>query len=225
MAVESGKVAAAKPILLRLHVLRGAQVILDRDLAALYGIRTSRLNIAVERHIERFPSDFAFQLSTEEWHSIKERGRHGGIRYCPRAFTEQGVMMVASILRGPRAVAVSLEVMRTFARERDAGVLPKLDLDAIHVQKSTKSILTYFIQAGDTGLIKIGVTTDFEKRLRSLETMSPVPLRILGVVRGDIEAECHTALAKWRQHGEWFEPTSEVFDFLRKRIAIKPSVN
>lgn len=106
--------------------VRGQKVMLDEDLAALYGVETRILVRNVQRHRERFPEDFMFQLTQEEWdalrsqNGISNRGR-GGRRYRPYAFTEQGVAMLSSVLNSPRAVQVNIEIMRAFVRLR--GIL------------------------------------------------------------------------------------------------------
>jgi len=102
--------------------LRGEKVMLDSDLAALYGVATGNLNKAVARNRERFPADFIFQLSSDEAESLRFQfgisNQRGGRRYLPYAFTEQGVAMLSSVLRSPRAVKVNIEIMRAFVRLR-----------------------------------------------------------------------------------------------------------
>ncbi|HEU4420714.1 MAG TPA: ORF6N domain-containing protein [Planctomycetota bacterium] len=105
-------------------VLRGMRVMLDEDLASLYGVAVRILNQAVRRNIDRFPGDFMFQLTTEEVALLRSqiviletgRGRHR--KYMPFAFTEHGVAMLSSVLRSPRAVQVNIEIMRAFVRLR-----------------------------------------------------------------------------------------------------------
>jgi len=104
-------------------VIRGEKVILDADLAGLYGVETKILNKAVKRHLDRFPKDFMFQLTTEETENLRfqigtSRAGHGGRRYLPYAFTEQGVAMLSGLLNSPRAVKVNVEIMRAFVRLR-----------------------------------------------------------------------------------------------------------
>jgi len=106
-------------------VLRGEKVLLDEDLAALYGVETRILNQAVKRNPGRFPADFMFQLTEDEWDaaaSLRSQfvisKRQGGRRYPPHAFTEQGVAMLSSVLRSPRAVEVNIAIMRTFVQLR-----------------------------------------------------------------------------------------------------------
>jgi len=107
----------------KIMLIRGLKVMLDSDLAALYGVTTFNLNKAVKRNLDRFPDDFMFQLDQQEvanlifQNGISKAG-HGGRRYSPYAFTEQGVAMLSSVLRSPRAVKVNIEIMRAFVRIR-----------------------------------------------------------------------------------------------------------
>jgi hypothetical protein len=102
--------------------IRGQKVILDRDLAQLYGVTTGNLNKAVKRNPGRFPKDFMFQLSQEEYKSLRfqlgilEKGQHS--KYLPNAFTEQGVAMLSGVLSSPQAVQVNIAIMRAFVRLR-----------------------------------------------------------------------------------------------------------
>ena len=118
-------------------VLRGCKVMLDTDLAALYQVPVSALNQAVKRNLERFPPDFMFQLTAGELGRLRSQivtanaGGRGGRRVAPYAFTEQGVAMLSSVLRSPRAVQVNIEIMRAFVRLRqmlhaNAGLARKL---------------------------------------------------------------------------------------------------
>ena len=102
--------------------IRGKKVMLDRDLAQLYGVTTSNLNKAVRRNIERFPEDFMFQLSKEEFENLKFHfgtSSWGGTRKLPHAFTENGVAMLSSVLNSDRAIKVNIQIMRTFTRLRE----------------------------------------------------------------------------------------------------------
>lgn len=95
---------------------------LDKDLAALYGVTTSNLNKAVSRNLDRFPVDFMFQLTQKEFNNLKFHfgtSSWGGTRKVPRAFTEQGVAMLSSVLHSKRAVQVNIEIMRAFVRLRE----------------------------------------------------------------------------------------------------------
>jgi hypothetical protein len=117
--------AALQPLIQsRILSLREQRVMLDADLAQLYGVETRVLVQAVKRNLARFPDDFMFQLSAEEFAALRSQsvisnteGR-GGRRTAPYAFTEQGVAMLSSVLGSPRAIAVNIEIMRTFVRVR-----------------------------------------------------------------------------------------------------------
>lgn len=107
--------------------VRGLKVIVDADLAQIFGVTTKRLNEAVKRNVERFPADFMFQLTKEEsdtWHRLRsqtatlKRGQH--LKYLPHAFTEHGAIMAATVLNSPQAVQMSLFVVRAFVNLRDA---------------------------------------------------------------------------------------------------------
>jgi hypothetical protein len=105
----------------KIYNIRGAKVMLDRDLASLYGVETRILNQAVKRQIKRFPIDFMFQLTKTEFDNLKSQfviSRWGGIRKMPLAFTEQGVAMLSGILNSDRAIQVNIQIMRTFTKLR-----------------------------------------------------------------------------------------------------------
>lgn len=101
--------------------IRGEKVLLDADLADLYGVETKALNQAVKRNLERFPADFMFQLAPEEWERMRSQivtSSRRKISAVPYAFTEQGVAMLSSVLRSQRAVEVNIAIMRTFVQLR-----------------------------------------------------------------------------------------------------------
>jgi len=117
----------------KIYFIRNRKVMLDKDLAELYSVETRVLNQAVKRHKKRFPDDFMFQLSKSEYEFLisqfvisKKSGR-GGVRKMPYAFTEQGVAMLSGILNSDRAIAVNIQIMRTFIRLRQM-VLDNADL-------------------------------------------------------------------------------------------------
>jgi hypothetical protein len=117
-------VPALQPHIARhILLLRDQRVMLDAELAALYGVETKVLVQAIKRNMERFPADFMFQLTAPEWESLRSQfvtsnvGR-GGRRYAPYAFTEQGVAMLSSVLNSPRAIAINIEIMRAFVQVR-----------------------------------------------------------------------------------------------------------
>ena len=101
--------------------IRGQTVLLDLDLAKLYGVETKALNQAVKRNLRRFPADFMFQLSAAEFDALRSQlvtSSWGGLRRPPHAFTEQGVAMLSSVLRSERAISVNVEIMRAFVHLR-----------------------------------------------------------------------------------------------------------
>ena len=103
--------------------LRGHRVMVDDDLARLYGVPTKRLNEQVKRNLARFPDDFMFTLTDAEAQGMRSQNATASrrnVRHAPRAFTEQGVAMLASVLNSPRAVAVNIEIVRVFVRLRHA---------------------------------------------------------------------------------------------------------
>ncbi len=149
-------------------LVRGQKVMLDSELAALYGVTTGHLNRAVKRNTERFPLDFMFRLSHKESESLIcqygiSKGR-GGTRHCPFAFTEQGVAMLSSVLRSDRAVQVNIAIMRAFVQLRQAL--------ASHEQLARKlAELEKRIESHDTAIQSL-----FEA-IRQLMAPTPPPAR------------------------------------------------
>ena len=123
-------IASVAQIESQILLIRGQKVMLDEYLAALYEVETKELNRAVKRNIERFPDDFMFQLTADEFANLRfqfgtsslksqiDTSRWGGRRYPPYAFTEQGVSMLSSVLRSSRAIQVNIAIMRTFVQLR-----------------------------------------------------------------------------------------------------------
>ncbi len=114
----SNKVAIVEPLI---HVLRGQQVILDADLARIYGVSTKRLNEQLRRNHQKFPKDFLFRLTKKEVENLRSQNAtssswHGGRRYFPYAFTEHGTIMAATILNSPQAIRTSVLIVRAFVR-------------------------------------------------------------------------------------------------------------
>lgn len=106
-----------------IYEIRGYKVMLDSDLADLYGVPTKRLNEAVKRNITRFPSNFMFQLNEEDLLDLRSQiatssSKHGGRRYMPHVFTEQGVAMLSSVLNSEKAIQINIQIMNTFVQMR-----------------------------------------------------------------------------------------------------------
>ena len=105
----------------KIYVIRGFKVMLDRDLAELYGVETKRLKEQVRRNISRFPEDFMFVITNQKLRNLRSQiatSSWGGTRYIPMAFTEQGVAMLSSVLNSKRAIDVNIAIMRTFVKMR-----------------------------------------------------------------------------------------------------------
>ena len=124
-AIARGRTLKTENLASLIYLLRGEKVLLSEHLAELYGVPVKVLNQAVKRNIDRFPDDFMFQLTREEVNAIlRSRSqivtlkRGENIKYLPYAFTEQGVAMLSSVLRSPRAVEVNIAIMRTFVQLR-----------------------------------------------------------------------------------------------------------
>ena len=103
----------------KIYIIRNQKVMLDRDLATLYGVETRVLNQAVKRNISRFPDDFMFELSKDEFDNLISQivtSSWGGTRKLPSAFTEHGVMMLSSILKSDKAIQTNIQIMRTFTK-------------------------------------------------------------------------------------------------------------
>jgi len=138
---------AAPAIEKRIFVVRGRQVMLDEDLADLYGVETRRLIEQVKRNRDRFPEDFMFQLSKEEAAVLRSQiaisnGGSGGRRYAPYVFTEQGVAMLSGVLKSKRAVAVNIAIMRAFVElRRVASSYAELEKRLDRLERDTSSKL------------------------------------------------------------------------------------
>jgi hypothetical protein len=140
----------------KIYEVRGLKVMLDSDLAELYDVETKRLNEQVGRNPDRFPEDFMFQLTDEEWLNLKsqfatsKKGR-GGRTYLPNVFTEHGVLMLSSVLNSKQAIQVNIQIVRIFSRIRqfiiDSGEL-KLEIEEIkqkvsNQDKNIELVFTY----------------------------------------------------------------------------------
>ena len=137
--------------------IRGIKVILDLELAKMYQTETKRLKESVRRNIRRFPPDFMFELTAEEWGNLRSQistSSWGGQRYLPFAFTEQGVAMLSSVLNSEIAIDVNIAIMRAFVMMRQFALTYKelseklIELEKLHNQKfdDIEQVLTYLIQ-------------------------------------------------------------------------------
>ena len=119
---KTNSILPIEKITAKIYLIREEKILLDFDLAELYGVETKILKRAVRRNIERFPGDFMFTLTREEYNSLRSQigtSSWGGRRYLPFAFTEQGVAMLSSVLNSERAVKVNIAIMRAFVKMRE----------------------------------------------------------------------------------------------------------
>jgi phage regulator Rha-like protein len=122
MQENNNEIIPSGRIISKIYIIRGRKIMLDRDLAELYGVRTGVLNQAVKRNLKRFPADFMFKLEKQELENLKSQiviTGWGGVRQYPYAFTEQGVAMLSSVLNSDRAIEVNIQIIRTFTKIRE----------------------------------------------------------------------------------------------------------
>ena len=136
----------------KIFVIRGKKVMLDRDLAKLYGVDTKRLKEQVRRNLDRFPEDFMFEVNNEEFTHLRTQiatSSWGGARYNPMAFSDLGVAMLSSVLNSKQAIAINIQIMRVFASMRELfetnrEILKKLDyLERKDIEQDNKIILIF----------------------------------------------------------------------------------
>lgn len=158
----------------KVHLIRNEKVLLDRDSAEIYGVETRVLKQAVRRNIDRFPDDFMFELSEEEFESLRSQtgtSSWGGTRYSHMAFTEQGVAMLSSVLNSKQAVEVNIQIMRVFVKMRKwsenyADLLLKIEGLEAHNEDQDQTIahiydlLTQLIKQDETDKPRISFKTE-----------------------------------------------------------------
>ncbi len=134
---------AEQKILNKIYAIRGQKIMLDSDLAEMYGVETKRLNEQLKRNLKRFPKDFMFALSAKEFENLKSQNATsswGGRRTLPNAFTEQGVAMLSSILNSDTAIEVNIRIIRVFTRLREYALTHKeILLQLSRLEKEVKS--------------------------------------------------------------------------------------
>ena len=127
----------------KIHTIRNLQVMLDRDLAELYGVKPIRLREQVKRNIRRFPDDFMFQLTENEFQNLKSQfatSSWGGTRKLPYAFTEHGVLMLSSVLKSDKAIQTNIQIMRIFSKVRQMLLdTTDLKIDILQIQKKLEN--------------------------------------------------------------------------------------
>jgi hypothetical protein len=136
----------------KIYIIRGQKVMLDRDLAEMYGVEVKRLNQAVKRNTSRFPEDFKFQFNQDEFQNLKSQfvtSSWGGIRKLPYAFTEQGVAMLSSVLNSETAIQVNIQIIRLFTKMKqlildNKDLWMKIEKIEQHLLKNDEEIKTVF---------------------------------------------------------------------------------
>nr|WP_315200777.1 ORF6N domain-containing protein [uncultured Flavobacterium sp.] len=127
----------------KIYIIRNQKVMLDKDLATLYGVETRGLNQAVKRNIARFPDDFMFEISKDEFDNLISQivtSSWGGTRKLPFAFTEHGVMMLSSVLKSDRAIQTNIQIMRTFTKVKQMLLdTSEIKIDIVQIQKKLEN--------------------------------------------------------------------------------------
>ena len=179
-----------------IFTIRGQRVILDTELARLYGVSTSQFNQAVKRNLDRFPLDFMFQLTSEEHESLRSqivtikagRGQHR--KYLPYAFTEHGALMAATILNSPKAVEVSVYVMRAFIQQR-AMLASNAEL-ALKMERIERRLITsvnLLREHDDTLTAHDSQIEALIEAINEIRTPPATPRRAIGFRAGEDEEE------------------------------------
>ena len=141
--MDSKLILSEETISNNIYYIRNQKVMLDRDLAALYGIENKRLNEQVKRNIMRFPEDFMFQLDKNEFQNLKSQiatSSWGGTRKLPFAFTEHGVLMLSSVLNSEKAIQTNIQIMRIFSKVRQMLFdTTEIKLDIVQIQKKLEN--------------------------------------------------------------------------------------
>ncbi|GEL10373.1 ORF6N domain-containing protein [Flavobacterium glycines] len=144
--MNSGLILSEETISNTIYYIRNQKVMLDRDLATLYGIETKRLKEQVKRNINRFPEDFMFQLTESEHNSLRsqfatlKKGRGQHQKYLPFAFTEHGILMLSSVLNSEKAIQTNIQIMRIFVKVRQMLLdTTEMKLDIVQIQKKLEN--------------------------------------------------------------------------------------
>lgn len=151
----------------KIFIIRNQKVMIDSDLAELYGVQTKRLNESVKRNITRFPSHFMFQLTQQEWETLRSQFatsneslvNRGGRQYLPYAFTEQGVAMLSSVLHSEKAIQINIQIMDTFVKLRQFALENK------ELAQRLNQLEQYFIKHSKD------VNSNFEEIYRTLDLL------------------------------------------------------
>ena len=186
MTMEQKTEIALASIESKIYEIRGQKVMLDFELAELYGVETKSLNLSVKRNIYRFPTDFMFQLNVEEWGSlrfqIETSKTKGGRRYLPYAFTEQGVAMLSGVLNSKVAIEVNIAIMRTFVEVRriysqSRNYVTKAEFE--NLKQDLEEIFTDYNDINEDTRVQLELINQSLAKLQS-EAPQPNPRRKIG---------------------------------------------
>ncbi len=180
----------------KIYEIRGQKVMLDRDLAEMYGVQTKVLNQAVKRNIDRFPEDFMFQLTSEEtqnWRSqfVTSNSIKMGVRRNPYAFTELGVAMLSSVLNSKTAIQINMGIMRAFVAVRQMVALPKTD-KLTELQNEVKELKDYIEEVfadyndiNDDTRMQLELINQTLAELQAKKKLEEKPRRKIGFIQHD----------------------------------------
>ncbi len=178
----------------RIYEIRGEKVILDRDLAEMYGVETRRINEAVKRNIKRFPSDFVFQLTEDETQNLISQiatSRHGGTRKPPYAFTEQGVAMLSGLLNSDVAISVNISIMRAFVAIRHTLInMPtsgyiELKKEIIELKEYINEVFTDYNDINEDTRVQLELINQSLAELQSQKNILGRPPNKIGYIKDD----------------------------------------
>ena len=175
----------------KIYEIRGQQVMFDFDLAALYQVETRILNQSVKRNIKRFPEDFMFQLTVEEWQNLKSQfviSSWGGVRKLPYAFTEQGVAMLSSVLNSDIAIEVNIAIMRTFIAVRRLSTPPtdrigKLEEELKELKSYIEEVFTDYNDINEDTRVQLELINRTLAELQAQKRLADNPRNPIGFIK------------------------------------------
>jgi len=175
----------------KIYTIRNQKVMLDFDLAELYKVETKNLNLSVKRNIKRFPIDFMFQLSPEEWNILRlqiETSKKGGRRYLPYAFTEQGVAMLSGLLNSDIAIEMNIAIMRTFTALRQLIIqspnnrITELQTEITELKAYIEDVFTDYNDINEDTRMQIDLINESLAELHTDRKMISKPRKKIGFI-------------------------------------------
>ena len=178
----------------KIHEIRGQRVMLDFDLAELYGVETKNLNLSVKRNIKRFPPDFMFQLTNSEWESLRFQfvtSKRGGRRYMPYTFTEQGVAMLSGLLNSDIAIEMNISIMRAFIAMRNLianqsiDKISQLQSELMELKSYIEDVFTDYNDINEDTRIQLELINQTLAALQADKKLTDKPRKRIGYWTGD----------------------------------------